>query len=330
MIKYTTQNDLKEIVTDILKKQSNLKSVFFIGCGASLSELYGAAYFLRQNALKLHVEWIQANEFNYSHPKLADKTAVVIVASLSGETRESVHAVKNAKSLGCHTIALTHVPESNLTKNADYTVVHSFFEDYASKAAKQKDALGLAIELLQQVEGFDLYKEMKQGIDVVDDITNFAADSVKKEAIEFGTKYKDESTIYTLASGANYGVGYSTANFIFMEMQWISSPILDSGEYFHGPFELTVKDAPYLLFMSDGKTRHLDARALEFFQKYNAKYTVIDAKDFWLDSKMSSEVVDYFDPLVLTGVMRVYAEELSRARKHPLSKRRYMWKLENY
>ncbi|MQS76013.1 SIS domain-containing protein [Lactobacillus halodurans] len=330
MTEYTSQKDLKEMVNKIMSKSPELESIFFVGCGASFSELYGATYFLKQNAHKLKVQSIQANEFNYARPNLADKTAVVVVASLSGTTKESVNAVSNAKKWGCQTVALTHLADSSLTKDADFTIVHAFFEDYASKAAKQKDALGFAVEILEAVEGFNQYQKMLDGLKVVDSITNFAADNVKESAKDFGEKYKNEKTIFILASGPNFGVGYSTANFIFMEMQWIASPILDSGEYFHGPFELTVKDAPYLLFMSDGKTRHLVARALEFFQKFDAKYTVIDAKDFWLDSKIDSEVVDYFDPLVLTGAMRVYAEELSKARKHPLSKRRYMWKLENY
>lgn len=39
-------------------------------------------------------------------------------------------------------------------------------------------------------------------------------------------------------------------------------------------------------------------------------------------------VIDYFNPMLITAVFRVYAEELSYARQHPLTKRRYMWKLE--
>lgn len=47
-----------------------------------------------------------------------------------------------------------------------------------------------------------------------------------------------------------------------------------------------------------------------------------------LASATSSDVATYFNPLLHTAVFRVFAEELSFIRQHPLSKRRYMWKIE--
>ena len=80
--------------------------------------------------------------------------------------------------------------------------------------------------------------------------------------------------------------------------------------------------------MNDGRTRAIDSRALEFLNQFYAKTTVIDAKDFGLGSAIASEVVDYFNPMLISGVIRAYAEQLAIARNHPLTKRRYMWKLE--
>ena len=91
---------------------------------------------------------------------------------------------------------------------------------------------------------------------------------------------------------------------------------------------MVEKDVPFLLLMNDGRTRPMDARALEFLQRFDAKTTVVDAKDFGLGSVIASEVVDYFNPMLISGVLRVYAEQLSYVRNHPLTKRRYMWKLE--
>ncbi|UPM54651.1 hypothetical protein [Gottfriedia acidiceleris] len=54
----------------------------------------------------------------------------------------------------------------------------------------------------------------------------------------------------------------------------------------------------------------------------------MDAKDFGLGSVIAKEVVDYFNPILISGVLRVYAEQLAKVRNHPLTKRRYMWKLE--
>ena len=62
--------------------------------------------------------------------------------------------------------------------------------------------------------------------------------------------------------------------------------------------------------------------------RFGAKVTVLDGKDFGLGSELHQSVVDYFNPIVLSAVLRVYAEQLAIVRNHPLTKRRYMWKLE--
>jgi fructoselysine 6-phosphate deglycase len=53
---------------------------------------------------------------------------------------------------------------------------------------------------------------------------------------------------------------------------------------------------------------------------------VLDAKDFDLTG-VAESVQGYIAPLVLQTILRQYAEELATARNHPLSTRRYMWKV---
>ena len=72
----------------------------------------------------------------------------------------------------------------------------------------------------------------------------------------------------------------------------------------------------------------MDSRALDFLQRFDALITVVDAKDFGLSSIASKEVIDYFNPMLITAVLRVYAEQIAILRNHPLTKRRYMWKIE--
>ena len=67
-----------------------------------------------------------------------------------------------------------------------------------------------------------------------------------------------------MSSGATHEVAYSTSICLMMEMQWIHSGTFHSGEFFHGPFEITDKDVPFILLMNDGRTRQMDARALTF------------------------------------------------------------------
>lgn len=320
--------ELKQIISSIKDKQSNIKSVFFVGCGASKAELYPAKYFLEGNANELRVSLYTANEFNFATPVSVNETSIVITCSLGGATPESVTATAKAKELGAHVIAVTHVEGSALTKDADYVVLHGFEANYAAKMEKMTKVLGLAVEILNQFEGYEHYDKMQDGFGKIYDLIEKAVSSVGPVAKAFAESYKDDEVIYVMSSGATHEVAYSFSICLLMEMQWINSGTFHDGEFFHGPFEVVDKDVPFLLLMNDGRTREMDSRALDFLNRFDAKTTVVDAKDYGLGSAIASEVMDYFNPMLISGVLRVYAEQLAIVRNHPLTKRRYMWKLE--
>lgn len=320
-------NQVKEIVSSIVSKHT-IENVAFVGCGASKSELYPAKYFLANASKKLRVTHYTANEFNYDAPDWLGDTTIVITASLGGTTPETVKANSVAKALGATVVSVTHVEGSALTVDADYSIIHGFEENYAAKLEKMGYVMALALEILQQVEGYDKYDKMIDGFDKIFELAENSAQVAKKAAREFALAYKDAPVVYVMSSGASAEVAYSTSICLMMEMQWINSGSFHSGEFFHGPFEITDKEVPFVLLMNDGKTRFLDSRAMTFLERFDALTTVVDAKDYGLSSVISGDVATYFNPLLHTAVFRVYAEELSYARQHPLTKRRYMWKLE--
>ncbi|QWT17813.1 SIS domain-containing protein [Collinsella sp. zg1085] len=316
----------QQIVAHLLKAHE-IKQVAFVGCGASMSELYPAFYFLKNNTQQLNVQIFTANEFNYDKPAWLGTHTLVVSCSLGGGTPETVEANKCAKAAGASVIAITHIPDSALTEGVDAVIVHGFEANYAAKTEKMGYALALALELLYQIEGTELYEDMCAGLTGVFEVAENAALSSGKDAALWAHAHKDDDCIHFMASGASEKVAYSTSLFLMMEMQWINSGNFNSGEYFHGPFELTDDKHSFVLFMSDGKTRPMDARALAFLQRFDAQYLLIDAKDFGLTNVVPASVATYISPLVHTAVMRVYAEQLAEARQHPLTKRRYMWKL---
>ena len=315
---------VKDIVSKVAAGRT-IENVAFVGCGASKSELYPGKYFLTSAAKKLRSYHYTAAEFNNDTPDWLGENTVVITASLGGNTPETVQANSVAKAAGAAVIAITHAAGSPLTKEADFSIVHGFEANYAAKLEKMGYVMALALEILQQTEGYDKYEQMLAGFDKIFELAENSAQSARKTAQEFAAKYADAPVVYVMSSGASAEVAYSTSICLMMEMQWINS---GSGEFFHGPFEIVDKDVPFILLMNDGKTRPVDARALTFLQRFDALTTVVDAKDYGLTSAVSSDVATYFNPLLHTAVFRVFAEELSFLRQHPLSKRRYMWKIE--
>ncbi len=320
-------NQVKEIVASVAAEK-RIENVAFVGCGASKSELYPAKYFLSNASRKLRVSHFTANEFNFDTPDWLGENTVVISASLGGSTPETVQANSVAKAAGATVISVTHAAGSALTKDADYSIIHGFEANYAAKLEKMGYVLALAVEILQQVEGYEKYDKMIDGFEKIFELAENSAQAAKRSAKEFARQYKDAPVVYVMSSGGSAEVAYSTSICLMMEMQWINSGSFHSGEFFHGPFEIVDKDVPFILLMNDGKTRSIDCRALTFLQRFDALTTVVDAKDYGLSSEISGDVATYFNPLLHTAVFRVYAEELSYARQHPLTVRRYMWKLE--
>ena len=268
--------NVKSIVADIVAKH-NVENVAFVGCGASKAELYPAKYFLANCSKKLRVAHYTANEFNYDTPDWLGDTTVVITASLGGSTPETVKANSVAKAAGATVVSVTHAAGSAMPKEADYTIVHGFEANYAAKLEKMGYVLALAVEILQQVEGFDKYDKMIEGLTNVFEAAENAANSARKSAKEFAEKYMDAPVVYVMSSGASMEVAYSTSICLMMEMQWVNSGSFHSGEFFHGPFEIVDKDVPFILLMNDGKTRPVDARALTFLLLFDALTTVVDA-----------------------------------------------------
>lgn len=262
--------EAKEIIKEIVGK-TEVKHVVFVGCGASKADLYPAKYFLDQNAKQLRISHYTANEFNFATPTSVDENTVVISASLGGATPETVEANAIAKDKGATVISLTRIVDAPLTKDADYVIYHGFAENYAAKLEKTGYCLLLAVELLNQVEGYEHYDKMMDGFAKIYDLAQESAESARKAAKQFAQRFKDEKVIYIMSSGATHEVAYSSSVCLMMEMQWINSGTFHAGEFFHGPFEIVDKDVPFILLMNDGKTRAIDSRALAFLDRFDAK-----------------------------------------------------------
>lgn len=320
--------EIKEIISTIKKEKPNVKSVYYVGCGASQAELYPAKYFLEANAKALRIALYTANEFNYATPAGLNEDAIVVTCSLGGTTPETVAASLLAMEKGAAVIAITNNGNSPLAKACHHLVVHDWEGSYSAKMDKMNKALLVAVEILNQYEGFETYDAMIKANQAIYGIIDDAVKSVVPSAQAFAEAYKDDEVIYVMSSGATHKVAYSFSICLLMEMQWMNSGSFHDGEFFHGPFEITDKNVPFILLMNDGRTRAMDSRALTFLERFDAKTTVIDAKDFGLGSLVPGGVAEYYSPMVISAVLRIYAEQLAIVRNHPLTKRRYMWKLE--
>lgn len=314
---------VKEIVSDILAKQE-INTVYYVGCGGSLSGFFPSKYFLTSEAKKLRVGYINANEFVHAVPKEVGKDTIVILASQRGNTPETVKAATLANEIGAITIGLTFQVPSPLSETAQYVIHYEFGPESIVENQKVSYGFKLALEILNQVEGYNKYDEMVSGLTKLNEIVVRAKKEIVPKAIKYAWEFLDDSVIYTMGSGACWGPAHQEAICIFMEMQWINSSVIHSGEFFHGPFEITDKNTAFLMMKSCGRTRALDDRALDFINKFNNRIFVMDASEYGICEL--GEIAEYLEPMFYNNVVAVFNNLLADARKHPLSTRRYMWK----
>jgi fructoselysine-6-P-deglycase FrlB-like protein len=332
-----TSRDIKDIIAEIIqnkKKEGGVRSLYFVGCGGSLGALFPAKTFLEQESTTLRSAWINSNEFVHSTPKGFGKNSIICLACHKGNTPETIAAAKLGKKMGAAVIILTWLEESEIIQYGDYIVRYAFDAspdhlagdiDYAGE--KTICALLVAVETVNQVEGYENYDKFYEGVGMITNIIRNARAHVADRAVAFAKEYKDDEIIYTMGSGAGYGAAYMESVCIFMEMQWINSSTIHTGEYFHGPFEVTDANLPFMIQISEGSTRALDERCLKFLRKYAKRIEVLDAKELGL-STIDASVVDYFNHSLFNNVYPLYNHELAVEREHPLTTRRYMWKVE--
>lgn len=316
--------DVKKIIEEITSKKE-IKNLSFTGVGGSLACFYAPYYYVMREAKNITTSYTSSNEFVHDTPACIGENSIVVISSRGGNTAETVEAGRVAKKLGATVIGMTHEDEDNGIKEvSDYVVLFKDLSEDVYEASKTGLILQIAMETLHQVEGSGKYEEMVAAVKKMNTLIPAAEKAVVPEAIQFSINFKDDNIIYTMGSGTSWSAAQQEQICILMEMQWINSSVIHTGEFFHGPFEITNPDTAFLLLKSTGKTKPLDERAITFLDQYNHHHQVLDLEKFGANEL--GEVSEYFDYDFHTALLGVFNHLLADMRDHPLSKRKYMWK----
>ena len=306
-----------------LDEDGGLKRVYLLACGGSHANLAPVNYLLNEEALTIRCENINAMEFADATPKACDKNALCIGLSLGGNTFETVNALKKAKECGAKIITVGGVEKCGIAEYSDCHFVSGIDQvTYGHVGLVTR----IGFEILNHFEGYKNYEDVRDAYTKINKVAAEAKKKAKKQGQKWAEKYKDIDTIYTLASGNLYEQAYETSICFMMEMQWINTNAIHSGEYFHGPFEVTSEHTPFVVLESLGKTRALDERALKFLNKYCKDVEVYDAKEYGIDKLGSA--AEYLQPIIFGEIVMTIMLESMKARNHPIFRRRYMFREE--
>lgn len=318
----------ENIVQDLLAKDFHPKNVYFVACGGSLLAQYPAFYLIQREGKGIDAQLITSNEFVHATPKALDENSIAVFCSLSG-TPETMVATEVAKNAGAVTIAYCYDPNADMSKIADYHVPFNTIFNPETKYMESNAApiLKLAFEILAAFDGYEYLNDANAAFDMLQDVVNEVVRYIEPRAQEFARLHKDDKIIVPLAGGPALGVGYGFSICSLMEMQWVHAPLINTGEFFHGPFEIVDRTTPFVLFMSDGRNRSNDERAKKFLDEYADRVTVLDAKELYIN-QFPASVCEFFNHFVFDAAQRRLLSALGDIRKHDLMTRRYMWHVE--
>lgn len=310
---------------EAVRERADLANVYLAACGGSYALMIPLQHIVESTST-LAAHAMNSREFTTRAPKALGPGSVVIVCSHSGDTPETVEAARYGREQGALTIALTHRLDSPLAEAAEYVIGYQHGDDkrYAYTAAPL--LYRLVHGLVDRVEGTSTLAEASAATLELDGLVATLHAEHFERADAWAKAHSRSSLIYTMGSGPNYGTAYSFAICLLQEMMWVHSQGINGAEYFHGPFEITDYDVPFLELLGLGVTRPIDQRAHDFVTTKSDDVLTLDAAS-WDLSMIPEQLRASFAHLVFSPLLRLYAERLADHRGHPLTVRRYMWRM---
>ena len=230
----------------------NAWGTYFTACGTAAHAGLAATYMFSEIA-KMHVNFAVGSEFPYFEDFLVNKS-LLIAASQSGETMDTLEAVRAAKRHGSKVLALVNVPGSSLTRLADSTILLKAGPERAVLSTKAFVAK-LSLFLLF---AFAISKKYKKGVEILRK-TSRQLSLALKEGIErkiktLAKKLSKSRHIYIIGRGVNYATALEGALKI-KEASYIHAEGFAAGELKHGVIALIEKGTPCIVVVAEDKAK---------------------------------------------------------------------------
>ena len=219
----------------------NIEQIYIVACGSAYHVGMAAQYVIEElTSLPVRVEL--ASEFRYRKMKLIQNSLVIII-SQSGETADSLAALRMAKEKGVKTLGIVNVVGSSIAREADnvfYTLAGPEISVATTKAYSTQLVavylLALQFAKLRDEIKDDKYKEYIDEINTIPEkIEKILED---KERIQwFASKLANLKDAFFIGRGIDYAIGLE-GSLKLKEISYIHSEAYAAGELKHGPISL--------------------------------------------------------------------------------------------
>ena len=232
--------DLSEVGLDDEKIKS-LSQVYIVACG-SASHVGVTTQYVMEEAARIPVHVDLASEFRYRKPVL-DKDTLVIIISQSGETADSLAALREAKAMGISTLAIVNVIGSSIAREADYVFYTMAGPEIAvatTKAYSTQLVAGYILTLkMAQVRGAMTEEKVSELLTEMQTLPEKIGRIIEdKDRIQwFASKFANAKDIFFIGRGIDYSISLE-GSLKMKEISYVHSEAYAAGELKHGTISL--------------------------------------------------------------------------------------------
>jgi len=318
-----------------LEQIQQLERIEIIACGTSYNAGLLGKYLFEKLA-SIHTDVDSGSEFRYSSPVLAPSTLVIGITQ-SGETADTLAALREAASYGCKTLAVTNVVGSSVSREASTTIYTRAGPEIGVAATKsfisQLVILYLLVIYFARSRSFMnanrarvLLSEMRKIPGHINHILE------NKEKIhECASLFVDSQDYFFIGRNINYPIAMEGA-LKLKEISYIHAEGYAAGELKHGPLALISNDVPVVAIAPQGSTYD---KILSNIKEVKAR----DASVIGIANQDDDEILKYVDivlpiprtdellsPLLTTVVVQLLAYYTALERKCSIDKPRNLAK----
>ena len=224
---------------DLLK---SIHHIEIVACGSAYHVGMAAQYIIEDMAsIPVRVEL--ASEFRYRKPVLSTEDTLVIVISQSGETADSLAALREAKELGAKTLAIVNVVGSSIAREADYVFYTMAGPEIAVATTKAYSAQLIAIYAIAaefaRIRGTMTTEELSTFVEEMEQLPEKISRILEdKDRIQwFAAKFSNAKDVFFIGRGLDYAISME-GSLKLKEISYIHSEAYAAGELKHGTISL--------------------------------------------------------------------------------------------
>jgi glucosamine--fructose-6-phosphate aminotransferase (isomerizing) len=294
-----------------LNKNTDFSNILLLACGTSYHAALVGKYIIEKLAeIPVCVEL--ASEFNYSEPLLRKNLSIAITQS--GETADTVKALRKAKIYGRRTLAITNVVESSITRIADEVLYLRAGPEISVAATKSFIAQLVALYLLalsygkpsvySQGKMLDKLRELPSKVERV--LTN------EEEIAEYAKYLAKYDNAFLVARGINLPIALEGA-LKLKEISYIHAEGYPAGELKHGPLALVTSETPVVGVIAKDNTHDILLANIKEIKARDAPVlAVASEEDFEIEKYVDFVIrVPQSDPLLAPVVNTVALQLLA-------------------